>query len=428
MSEPLTLVRCLMVDDEPEYITETLELLPESLAGCKLEWNSCNSFSDALKELEKTSYGLVVSDVYADTRKEDSRGLDIDKKIRDSNFVPIIFTSTASVPPGLKLSQFSRFVGKTKPEDLINEINIVLETGIVQMKERLHAEIDKDASGFLWSFLNEEWENIQKSPLADKDRLYGFIKRRAALSLGRLKDNDRASERLHVDGSDYYIYPPISGKSFRTGQILRNKTTDCYCVVLTPRCQLSAHGDKLPQAKFVLLAPMHKAIDICAEASVSTKNVGSWIRHPHRGGEPEGRYFFLPGLLNMPDMYADLHAVQSFPMPNVMADYHQCATLDTPFSEALQSQFLKLFSSIGVPELTPESFHHLCVRTVEFDTNVHSIAAKNIQNGKISVAKIPPNVDDARVIDSLRAISKHITKDSVEWGWVLDRLKDMKTE
>lgn len=428
MSEPLTLVRCLMVDDEPEYITATLELIPESLAGCKLEWNSCNSFSDALKELEKTSYGLVVSDVYADTKKEDSRGLDIDKKIRSSNFVPIIFTSTASIPPDLKLSQFSRFVGKIKPDDLIDEIKLILETGVVQMKERLHAEIDRDASGFLWSFLNDEWESIQDSPLADKDRLYGFIKRRTALSLGRLKDDGKASERLYVDGSDYYIYPPISGSSLRTGQIVRNKTDDSYSVVLTPRCQLSARGDKAPQAKFVLLAPMYKAIDICAEASVAQNKIGFWIRHPHRGGEPEGRYFFLPGLLDMPDMYADLHAIQSFSMSSVVTGFQRRATLDAPFSEALQSQFIKLFSSVGVPELVPESFHHLCVRTVEFDTNTHSIAAKNIQTGKVSVSKIPPNVDDSRVVEVLRAISKHITKDSFEWSWVLGRLGDMKTE
>ncbi len=61
----------------------------------------------------------------------------------------------------------------------------------------------------------------------------------------------------------------------------------------------------------------------------------------------------------MVDMYCDFMQTESIKFEELKSDYDRVAVLDTPFAEAFQSAFLKLFSVVGLPELNLERFQHL---------------------------------------------------------------------
>ena len=76
-------------------------------------------------------------------------------------------------------------------------------------------------------------------------------------------------------------------------------------------------------------------------------------------GSPDGRYWFLPGFLDIPDLYCDLLQLESVPFASLRDDHDRLAVLDTPFAEALQSCFTRFYSSVGLPSLNPARFGHL---------------------------------------------------------------------
>lgn len=81
-----------------------------------------------------------------------------------------------------------------------------------------------------------------------------------------------------------------------------------------------------------------------------------YINSPAEIGAPAGRYWFLPGFLAIPDLYCDFLQLESIPLAMIKAEHNRIATLDSPFSEALQACYLKFYTAVGLPTLQPERF------------------------------------------------------------------------
>jgi hypothetical protein len=88
-------------------------------------------------------------------------------------------------------------------------------------------------------------------------------------------------------------------------------------------------------------------------------NVSQRVQSPARVGQPEGRYWFLPAFLEMEDLYCDLLQVESITMEDLARRFTRFAVLDTPFAEALQSCFVRLYSAVGLPSLEVSRYGHL---------------------------------------------------------------------
>ena len=71
------------------------------------------------------------------------------------------------------------------------------------------------------------------------------------------------------------------------------------------------------------------------------KQLSGRFQSPADFGVPHGRYWFLPGFLDMPHLYVDLMQIESLPTSTVGKEFHPFAVLDAPFAEALQSCFVR---------------------------------------------------------------------------------------
>jgi hypothetical protein len=82
------------------------------------------------------------------------------------------------------------------------------------------------------------------------------------------------------------------------------------------------------------------------------------IQSPAGMGSPAGRYWFLPGFLDIPDLYCDFLQLESIPYERLLKEFEAIAVLDTPFAEALQSCFTRFYSAVGLPSLKPERYRN----------------------------------------------------------------------
>lgn len=282
-----------------------------------------------------------------------------------------------SKPEKFPDSPFIGFADKSDPTSIEDGLQRLLETGIPQLARRVHDEIDKDAGQYLWSFIEQNWDDLINRDALLLERL---IRRRASILISRITSNGTTIDEIEdVEGLEYYIYPPISGNSLRLGEIMRKSDTpDEFVVILTPHCHLTIQSNATePRAEYVLTLRTRKADELMAavpiEAKKATKKLDEIRRRiqgpsqfngkPNDGFtktfKPDGRYYFLPGFLEIPDLYCDFLQVNSISYEELQSSYESIAVLDTPFAEALQGSFTAFYSAVGTPNLNPERFNHL---------------------------------------------------------------------
>lgn len=80
-------------------------------------------------------------------------------------------------------------------------------------------------------------------------------------------------------------------------------------------------------------------------------------------GKPTGRHWFLPGFLELPNLFCDFLQVQSISLDMIGKDFDRMATLASPFAEALQACFGTFFGAVGIPVVNSERFKELIEQT-----------------------------------------------------------------
>ena len=261
--------------------------------------------------------------------------------------------------------QFDKSTGN---EDILDKMKELIDTGIPEIARKLHDELDRAAGSYLWGFLEENWDDLRDG-FSTPDILERLVRRRASIQIGRLDPGAfLPTEVERIEGIEFYIYPSVSGEEIRLGQILQHKNEKDYSVVLTPHCHLTVQkGKRRTNAEYVLVARTVPAQGLLKKhppkGSTNDKklnDLASKMQSPARHlGRPDGRYWFLPRFLNMPDLYCDFLRIESLSFVTIESEYERFAVLDTPFAEALQSCFSRFYSAVGLPSLQISKFQHL---------------------------------------------------------------------
>ncbi len=373
------LLNILVVDDDPEVITGLQKTLPHKINEYNILWEFEKTLShEVIIDLMKVRrFDLIVLDIYRD-RSDKIKKLPEDRKasgkiiqsIRLTRFCPIVVYSDGTLPEEIKLSAFIQYADKAAGNDrLVEKIKNIIMTGVPEMARKLHDELDRSSGSYLWNFLEENWSHLQKEEKINKQVLERLIRKRAAMQIGRLSSDD-GKELENIEGLEFYIRPPISGDTYRLGEVIRHKQTKEFRILLTPHCYLTIQkAETKPRADFVLTVKLVNAKNIIKQlkgdkawkgtAAEVIEIVRKRIKSPADLGRPDGRYWFLPGFLDIPDMYSDFLQLESVPYETLQNDYERMATLDIPFAEALQSCFTKFYSAVGLPNLIPENFRRI---------------------------------------------------------------------
>jgi len=366
----VSVLEILVVDDDADYLKGLEEALPDKIADKDVFWTYEPSFEGAVQMLSRRRFDLVIADVYlGDAPKgEIETGTvavgEIISAIQSARFCPLVTFSSGSRPEEIVDSAFLRFVQKgSNVEDLIRTVDEVVATGIPQVARAIHDEIDQASSTYLWKFLVSEWERLSTLFNAHDGLFERLVKRRVAISLARL--NPDGVELGDVEGAEYFLYPPIS-KTLKLGEILKHEESgDCF-VILTPRCHLVLQpGATAPRADNVLLAKIVGSegpltgLDWPKKPEKKASFLRRQIGIPSEVGSPSGRYWFVPGFLDISEGFVDFMQVKSVPYADIATSYSRIAVLDTPYAESLQNLFVNFYAALGTPVLVVDRFSHL---------------------------------------------------------------------
>lgn len=377
MSEDHHTFEILVVDDDQENIDQLKQLLPDSIGNNPIAWEYTADFDDALAILKRRRFDVLISDIYRGRDKGQktiiggdvqARGL-VDE-IRERRFCPIVLFTDGEMPEDLVTRPFvwSADKGATDFDRRLPAlIEKAISTGLPEVARCLHDELDRYAGSYVWHFLAERWNDLKQQDNFDTATLLRIIRRRAAIHLSRVDlSRKHITARRNIEPVDYYIYPPISD-FIRLGEVIRHKKTSEFRVVLTPHCFLAVQpGKVLPRATHILTALTVPATDLSGNWKWTKKGDGIAQELRKRTafpaqevGQPPGRYCFLPGFLDIPDMYCDLMQLESLERGTITRDFERVAVLDWPFAEALQACVAALYGSVGVPLLNEASVKHL---------------------------------------------------------------------
>jgi CheY-like chemotaxis protein len=375
VSVPERFLDILVVDDDPEVLQQLEALLPARIDDHDVAWEFVGEFDEALVRLRRRRYDILVSDIYRDRAGQknieagDMRARDLVDEIRQRRFCPIVLFTDGQVPEGLVHRPFVWQGDKSAADldaQLVARIRDAVASGLPTVARELHDELDAYAGSYVWRFLAERWEDLKSRHGLDTELLAKIIRRRAAIQFGRLdqENPDGPIEREHGDPVDYYIYPPTSD-FLRLGEIIRRKATHEIRVVLTPHCFLVKQpGSAVPRANHVLTVRTVGAEELRAAWTWDKKSSEDDLRRrtsfpAAKLNPPEGRFYFLPGFLDIPDVYCDLLQLESLAYETVADDFDRLAVLDAPYGEALQAGISRLYGAVGVPVLNPDRVRHL---------------------------------------------------------------------
>ena len=363
----------LLMDDDPEVLQQLVESLPSHRQNYSILWEPCGDFDEAFNRISTRRYDVIVTDLYRDqkgkvkgTEPGTARGLNNIEAIRNKRFCPVVAFSDGSVPEGFKEGPFTKFADKSGGNaDILAKLDSVLETGIPEIAKKLHDELDGVGAAYLWGFLERNWSHLKQNELVDVAVTERLIRRRAAIQIGRINPSS-SSELEQVEGVEFYICPKISLGEYRLGEIIKSKETGEFRVVLTPHCHLTVQaGETAPRVDMVLTIKTAPATTIInqrewpKQQEKRMEQLRRRIKANPEIGKPEGRYWFLPRFLQMPDLYCDFMSLESLPYDELLHRFEPFAVLDTPFAEALQACFTKFYSVVGVNNLRVERFMHL---------------------------------------------------------------------
>lgn len=364
----------LFVDDDEEIVEQCRSLLPDSIDHHTVSWTFVSSFEEATKLLSEARFDVVVTDVYkgrklsgkANVSAADNHAKAIVEAVKSLGFSLIVLYSDGPRPDDLLTSPSIRFVDKSVtsppfPEPVIEILSELIETRgkSLEVVHKIRSELDREAGSYIWSFIDENWDTLNKDPEFGVSGLERLIRRRAAIQMNERLHLGGIEPRADADKYDYYIWPSLPGP-LRLGTILKSNTEEKYFVVLTPHCHLVPNGrdgdgkEKAPRADMVLLSECLFARDLVRATKVSNKH--GFLRIPAIVGSPEGRYCFLPGFASLPDLLSDLMRLSSVPYVDISRNFQRIAVLDSPFAEAVQSSLARFYANVGHRNLAERDF------------------------------------------------------------------------
>ncbi len=365
----------LLVEDDPEDLSQFQRSLPPVFAGRELEVElyPYQDFDEARQIADDPSrcFDLIISDTYkGDHRTLDAAVITMVSNYRTSRrFCPIVVYSSAVKPTALKEGPFVVWADKSRDRDVERAIGDVLSTGLPQLARSLRDELHGTAGEYMWGFLESNWGALTGSG-HDSLLLERLIRRRAATQLACLSSaNGSPSPLSEIDGPEHYIYPPLGSSFSHLGEIIRKQSDHCDLrVILTPHCHLRTQQDQSsPRDQNVLIVKTCSAEETLGgklenarqlpEGPEREKKLRQWATRPSRQtvGKPEGRYWYLPAFLAIPHCFCDFQLVESVSRETLQAEFEPIAVLAPPFAESLQACFVRYYGSIGLPDIRPGS-------------------------------------------------------------------------
>ena len=360
--------KLLIADDDAHICSDVKQALERGSFGeppSRVEVSIESQIANTANRLRKERFDLLIQDIFVGLPDRGvDHGLVAFDEVKQLQFVPIIFyTARPEHVQSLDLI-YVRIVDKAEGTDSLRKaLEYVFDTRLPALIRHLE---DVQRS-YLWTDLPKL---IQEStrPL-DIGEPACLVARRLAQTMS----GDSLRKFLNVKESkvhpgEFYVIPPTGGELL-SGNIYREELKDVerYWILLTPSCDLvPAHRRRATQ--YLLFAQC-----FLLSEQVEYKN---WVKSLGQGQEEQqraedrlvallrnsrghryqpSRYYFLPGIMKIPDLVVDYQVLRVQQRAAVQEQSLNCiARLDSPYTEQLLTRFAQYFGRVGTPDLDTE--------------------------------------------------------------------------
>jgi DNA-binding NarL/FixJ family response regulator len=351
-------IKILFIDDQDIRDDLKQHFNDLKINGFTFQADAAETFETGIEIVKSNNYDLIVLDLCKGTASEtaEQEGLSVLKEIQEFTFVPVVFHSAISY----KIENLrSVVVGVTDKKDgieiLIKEIERIISSNLLFLKERVHRHIEEEFKKYFWDTIHTK-RDLFKPDSNDVSLGYLMLRRLAnSLSKQNIKEliNDsRITEKAFP--MEFYVFPVAPKKEYEAGDILEKGNENF--IVLTPDCDFVQRfkgehnlGRKVGK---VLLAKTKKLEEFSQYSNFKStpnkdnnKKLCDLIRN-----NVSDRYFFLPNTPFIQNLIIDFQ-------DKIMVDYSELnsfltvAKLDAPYAQSMTSSFIRYYNRIGSPDI-----------------------------------------------------------------------------
>ncbi len=382
-------IRVLHIDDDKQVLQDVKQILNGMQIGDDtiIIKEGCD-FNEGIEKLKSDIFDLIFLDLCLGDANDgsDKVGEEIFEKIKELAFVPIIFfTALPGYVQNLE-SDIVRVAGKAAGyQELIYQIKSILSTGFINMKSDIDLIIKEAIRRYFWDFVHPNQPIVAHIKNDDVSLKYLLLRRLSkSLSSEVIKNNidDPQLDKDKAHPMEFYIYPPVDGE-FETGDIVKEKESGDFFIIITPACDLIKRANGKRKAEKILII---QAIDILTmpaclkykdaqlqkekllkdqQALPENKrqefngaiekiekqiiNLGGEVKILMKPGND--RFFFLPKTPFLPGLLIDFQFKKTIIYEKLESEYDVIATLDDPHSQSMQSSFIRYYNRVGFPDL-----------------------------------------------------------------------------
>ncbi len=350
----------MIVDDERDLAEGFADILKEDLDG-SLRIDIFEDFDEAERRLEEDSYDLVVLDVrlrIKGVEEDQDRGRRLHDAIAKVRWVPVVFlTALPEAVRDLEQPPLIRVVNKSDLSEAVQAVQEALASAIPSVTRLLGGIVDREVRGFLRDVVSKHWTEMaerdhEELMLVLVNRLAAWLKENAAAELASELQGRLGSSVDQASAAQVYLYPPVV-QHLTCCDLLRESDSE-YWLVLTPACDLvvqqagPGQAERMPEISAVRLVRAHILRSAPPVVLYRDKKINKdKLKAALKGTK---RYRLLPRYLSIPDLLVDFEQIRSAALDEVRS-WSRIATLDSPFAEAMLTEFSHSAGRVGTPNV-----------------------------------------------------------------------------
>jgi DNA-binding response OmpR family regulator len=365
-------VYILVVDDDEEIRSQLQKLNGHTLEDIVLEVDVFDKFDLAIEEIRKHKYDIAILDVrnMAAEQGAQDNGIEIFQQVKEVCFMPVIFYTGLTTTVKQYVSSVVHVVDKAAGiPKLIEIIQGIITSGILRVNRALGEHVEKIKREYMWNFVVENWSASDINEKNSEEIVY-LIARRLALSLSDY-GIDKLSKQIYPSESSeevgekeftpfgwvkpmqYYIIPPIDLERPACGDVFIGNINGQmgYWLTLTPTCDFWQTSDT-EHVLFANCSPLESFQlfkDWTSKLPTPSKDLNNNFERLLASRSKE-RYFFLPKVLDIPDIVVDLQQLATLTYDK-LESLKRVASLDPTYAGEITTRFIRLYGRKGTPNL-----------------------------------------------------------------------------
>lgn len=355
------ILKLIIVEDNEEQIKlykDTIDEFNKS-SIIKIESKVSKNLKEGFEQIKTDDFDAAIIDLRLGSEDMTGKGKQIIKEIKSNLRFPVFVLSAypGDLDEDLKKENvFYKVYVQTKKDttDVLKEITDIYKTGITKIMGS-KGIIEKTLQKVFWENIANSMEYWKKE-VEDKNKIEKVLSRHILAHLDeslRLTE-EGAFEKCHP--AEVYIIPPIK-KDFFTGDILKNKTSEEYFLILTPACDMELrkqgdnsikrNADKITLAKLTEFNQVPEIREyINNQSNTKKKKVEEYIKNTKKG-----RYHYLPSFgTQIPGFLIDFQDINQINQDE-LTTYNRVASIDEPFLKDIISRFTSYYARQGSPNL-----------------------------------------------------------------------------